>query len=227
MRHHMVEEIMTRDVVSVSPATGFHAIVQAMADRAVSAVPVLDASGQPVGIVSEADLLHKEEFKDWGSDIRPLWERKARRHARRRSAAVTAREVMTSPVICVSRYERISEAARIMALSKIKRLPVVDADGAVIGIVSRSDLLRMFLRRDGDIREEIEEEVVRRALWEDPTRVHVEVTAGTVLLTGAVGVASNIPLAVRLARAVDGVIDVREELSFDQDDTIERTRSYL
>lgn len=91
-----------------------------------------------------------EEFKDWRSDLRPLWEGRARRQARRRSEAVTAREVMTSPVITVSPYERISEAARIMALRKIKRLPVVD-----------------------------------------------------------------------------GVIDVREELDFDQDDTIEHTRSHL
>lgn len=218
MRQHTVGEIMTNDVISVPAETRFRDIVQVMADHAVGVVPVVDAEGTPLGIISEADLLHKEEFKDWQSDSRPLWERKARRQARQRSEALSAREVMTSPVITVSQHERIAEAARIMAQHRIKHLPVTDHGGHLIGIVARGDLLRIFLRPDEEIREEIIEEVVRHALWEDPEQLHVTVTDGSVLLSGTVAVASTVPFAVRLTQSIDGVIDVREELTYERDD---------
>jgi CBS domain-containing protein len=207
-RVHTVGDVMTRRVVALAAGAMFKDIVRALETQRISAFPVVDRSKKVVGVVSEADLLRKEEFRPDGED-------RTRGPAARPSArsdkayAVTAAELMTSPPVTVGPEATLAGAARLMARHGVGRLPVVDADGVLRGIVSRSDLLTVFLRPDQDIAEEIRREVVGGRFPEGMDSVHVEVHEGMVVLTGRVSDTSLVPLAERLVRSVEGVVDVR------------------
>ncbi len=217
MSHRTVREVMTTDVVTARTDTQFKELARLMATRRVSALPVLDASGQLAGVVSEADLLPKQEFQE-DPHARPLpWWR--RWLARGRTAGITAADVMTSPAVTVRPQESVVAAARLMDRHTIKRLPVTGPDGALAGIVSRADLVRVFLRPDAEIREEIIGEVLTDFLGANPALVRVDVSEGVVTLGGEVEKKSMIPFAVRMSRSVDGVVDVIAGLTYAVDDT--------
>lgn len=226
-----VHDVMTRTVVALRGGAGFKDIVRTMREWHVSALPVLDDDGRVTGVVSEADLLTKEEYGEgdvgrYGQVRRPADVRKA--------DGVTAAELMTSPAVTVAPDASLAHAARVMARHGVKRLPVVGRDGALEGIVSRSDLLKVFLRDDRDIAEDVRREVVTRLFGTEATRdtpavapvvpeaardtpsapapVRAEVRDGVVTLTGSVPDPALVPLAVLLARAVPGVVDVRDAL---------------
>jgi CBS-domain-containing membrane protein len=208
---------MTRDVVTVDEQTPFTEITQLLTDCCISAVPVLEPDGRVVGIVSEADLLLKEEFPK-GPQGR-LLEGRRRRETRAKAAGATAVELMTSPPITIGPDASLAEAARRLHRHRIKRLPVLDPAGPLLGIVSRADLLKVFLRSDVQIAQEVRQDVLRRALWVDPDTVTVEVDDGVVTLTGRLERRSLIPIAVRLVHGVDGVVDVVDRLGFEVDDS--------
>ncbi|GGV09146.1 hypothetical protein GCM10010260_54230 [Streptomyces filipinensis] len=200
-----VNDVMTRTVVALRTGAAFKDIVKTMQEWRVSALPVLDGAGHVVGVVSEADLLPKEEYATGDQD----------RHGQvryladvRKADAVTAGELMTAPAVTVAPDAPLAHAARLMARSRVKRLPVVGRDGALKGIVSRSDLLKVFLREDEDIAEEVRREVVVRLFGTSLAPVGVEVHDGVVTLTGCLDDAAFVPLATLLARAVPGVVDV-------------------
>src|SRR6266568_810005 len=156
-----VRNVMTREVVTVSEQAPFTELVRLMAVHKLSALPVVDGDGQVVGIVSEADLLRKEEYQD--ERDAPHWlERRRERVARSKAAGRTAAEVMSTPVITVDPEATVPMAARLLARHGIKRLPVVDDQDRLVGIVSRADLLRLFLRDDEAIHREILDEVLLR-----------------------------------------------------------------
>jgi CBS-domain-containing membrane protein len=210
---------MTRDVITVDEDTPFKELVALMADTKVSALPVLDADGRVVGIVSEADLMLKEEFPE-GPPEPGLFERHHHHHQERAKAAgATAVELMTSPAITVGPDASIAEAARLLHRHRIKRLPVLDPAGPLLGIVSRADLLKVFLRSDDQIAQEIRRGVLLRALWVDPDTVRVEVRDGVVTLTGRLERRSLIAIVVSLVRSLDGVVDVVDRLTYELDDT--------
>jgi CBS domain-containing protein len=196
---------MTQAVAAVGLGAAFKDIVRTMQDRKVSAVPVVDDRNRVVGVVSEADLLPKEEFRDSDPD----------RHTQLRrlsdlakAGSVTAGELMTSPALTVEADATLALAAREMARARVKRLPVVDATGRLEGIVSRADLLKVFLRDDEDIAEEVRREVVSYLFPAPASNVLVEVHNGVVTLGGRVRDTSLVPVAARLVRAVEGVVDV-------------------
>jgi CBS domain-containing protein len=207
-RAFTVGDVMTRRVVALAAGAMFKDIVRALETQHISALPVVDRSKKVLGVVSEADLLRKEE-------LRPDTDDRNRGPAARPSArsdkayAVTAAELMTSPAVTVGPEVALARAARLMARHGIRRLPVVDADGVLRGIVSRSDLLTVFLRSDQDIAEEVRREVVDGRFPDGIESVRVEVHEGVVVLTGRVRDTSLIPLAERLVRSVEGVVDVR------------------
>ncbi len=211
-----VRNVMTREVVTVNPGTPFTELVRLMAVHKVSALPVVDDDGQVVGIVSEADLLRKEEYQDQQDD-RHWLERRRDRVARAKAAGRRAVGVMSAPVITIGPEATVPMAARLLAGHGIKRLPVVE-DGRLVGIVSRSDLLRLFLRDDPAIYREIVNEVLLRALWIDPATVLVTVDDGVVTLVGQLERKSLVPMAVQLTRTVPGVVDVVSQLTYELDD---------
>jgi len=213
-----VKDVMTTNVHVVSEQADFKELVQLIHDNQISALPVVDLFGRVVGIVSEADLLLKEEHGLNGDGHR-LFETGRTRAARAKARARVAGELMTAPVIVIGPQAPLSEAAHAMHAHGVKRLPVVDEGGRLVGIVSRSDLLQVFLRTDAEIRREVEEELVRKTLWLDPTDLRVTVSGGVVRFSGAVDRRSDSRLLKRLASQLEGVVDVStDELSYQWDD---------
>ncbi|MFJ8632390.1 CBS domain-containing protein [Streptomyces sp. NPDC093568] len=211
---HIVRDVMTRDVAVVDRDTAFKDIVRTLQERRVSALPVVDGGGRVLGVVSEADLLHKEEFRDSDPD---RYTQLRRLSDMAKAGSVTAGELMTRPALTVTSDATLAQAARTMARARVKRLPVVDADGRLEGVVSRVDLLKVFLRDDEEIAEEVRREIVAYLFPLPGSAVRVDVLDGVVRLGGRIRDKSLIPVAARLARAVEGVVDVVFEL--DEQDT--------
>jgi CBS domain-containing protein len=213
----LVQDLMTTPVVTVGPETPFKEIVARLAEHRVSAVPVVDDGRRVLGVVSEADLLLKEEFPEPEQDL-PLWWTKRARLDRAKAAASVARDLMTVAVVAVSPDATVAEAARRMHTAKVKRLPVVDRTGRLVGIVSRSDLLKVFDRSDQDIRREIIEDVIVGEFTMAPSRFFLHVTDGVVVLQGRVEGRSLLPYLVRAVQGVEGVVRVENRLTYDIDD---------
>ncbi|MFE9021110.1 CBS domain-containing protein [Streptomyces sp. NPDC007808] len=207
---HIVGDVMTRTVVAVGRDAPFKEIVRTMEQWKVSAMPVLEGEGRVIGVVSEADLLPKEEFRD--SDP-SLFEPRRRLSDVAKAGAVTAEELMSTPAITVHADATLAQAARIMAVRHVKRLPVVDGIGMLQGIVSRADLLKVFLRPDEEIEEEVRRTVVAYLFPAFSHAIHVSVHEGVVTLRGHTHDTSLISVAVRLVRAVEGVVDVEPQLT--------------
>lgn len=208
----LVDDVMTREVISVRKNAEYKEILQVMRHKHFSAFPVLDEDDRVVGVVSEDDLLVKEGYSD--ADHGPGF---LTRHAdRMRAGGLTAGELMTRPAITISPDAAVAEAARIMHAKHLKRLPVVAPGGRLVGIVSRTDILGVYDRPDEDIRREIEEQVIKATFALDSLAFDVTVTGGVVTLAGQV---EREPVALSLLQAVrqvDGVVAVREKLSYPQ-----------
>ncbi|MEU6200110.1 CBS domain-containing protein [Streptomyces sp. NPDC047061] len=202
---HTVGDVMTRTPVSVGRDTPFKDVVTLMDRWKVGALPVLEGEGRVVGVVSEADLLFKEEFRDRDPD---RFVERARPADVAKAGGVTAGELMNAPAVTVHADATLAEAARIMARRGVRRLPVVDGGGVLQGIVSRADLLKVFLRADEELTEEVRRQVVDRLFPLSADHIRVEVTEGVVTLTGWIDSPEPAPVAERLARAVEGVVDV-------------------
>jgi CBS domain-containing protein len=217
MKRRTVGEVMTATVVTVPESATYHELVDIMVSRWISAVPVVDAEGRVVGIVSEADLLHKVEFAD-GEPARHLLERRRTRGGREKAAGTVAADLMTSPAVTISPKETIAAAAALMSQRQVKRLPVVDADGIPVGIVSRRDLLEQYLRPDDTIISDVREQVLLRTMWMEPDSITVESAAGVVTLAGTVDRRSTVVIIEGLVHAVPGVVDVHNDLTYHVDD---------
>lgn len=216
MTHRTVREVMTTDVACASQDMPFKEAAELMARRHVSALPVLDPAGRVSGVVSESDLLRKEEYQDHPGAPRLGW--RWRHELRSKATADTVRGAMTFPAVTVAPDISVVEAARVIDRHHVKRLPVIGPDGRLAGIVSRADLLRVFLRSDEEIAGEVKTEVFGAALGTNLALVRVEVSEGVVTLAGEVEKKSMVPMATHLVRAVDGVVDVVNQLEFAIDD---------
>ncbi|MFP3986686.1 CBS domain-containing protein [Streptomyces sp. E11-3] len=199
---------MTHTVIAVGRDAPFKEIVELMKQWKVSALPVLEGEGRVIGVVSEADLLPKEEFRD---DDPTRYDVLRRLSDLAKAGAVTAGELMSSPAITVHPDATLAEAARIMAHRRVKRLPVVDAINLLQGVVSRSDLLKVFLRPDEEIAEEIRRTVL--AHLTSAAGVRVSVSDGVVTLSGHLRDTALVPVLARAVRAVEGVVDTRMDLA--------------
>ncbi|MCX4572740.1 CBS domain-containing protein [Streptomyces sp. NBC_01571] len=223
MQHRMVSDLMTTSVVRVRQNTGFKEIAKLLAEYDITAVPVVDDDDRPVGIVSEADLLRKEAGQLDPEGLLPVLH--PRPAERAKQAATTAGGLMNSPSITARPQWTVVEAAQVMERYRVKRLPVVDEADRLVGLISRADLLRVFLRSDHAIREEISRDVLVRTLGIAPDSVTVHVVDGRVVLSGTVERKSLIPVAMRLCQGVDGVVDVTQQLSHRTDDTADTLRA--
>ncbi len=208
-----VRDVMTKSVVTVERTTPYKDIAALIAEHKVSALPVLIMGRHIAGVVSEADLLAVQEKRT----SRARMGRRARLHrpTGTKKWGHTAGELMTSPAITIHPDATIPAAARLMNSRHIKRLPVVDPAGTLIGIVSRRDLLSVFLRPDEDIATDVRT-VFAEILLEDPENVTVNVRDGIVTLTGQPGHKDGqdlIAVAIRLTSNIDGVVDVVNKLS--------------
>jgi CBS domain-containing protein len=217
-RHRTVSDMMTTRVHVASPDMPFKLLVRLIEENRISAVPIIDQGGVPVGIVSESDLLFKERRSELESSHDFLHPRRKQRQLAKAGGDV-ASDVMTSPPITVRSETRLAAAARLMQEKNVRRLVVIDAHGKIAGIVSRGDLLRVFLRTDEQVQNEVAGELVPALLMPVPDKLGVEVHMNVVTLTGEVDRKSDVDLLVRLTRQLDGVVDVVDQLTYSWDDT--------
>jgi len=202
-----VDQIMSREVVGVPPGASLREVARVLLEHGISGVPVLSDEGKVLGVVSEGDVLvkagaslgHQEHAANWlfGDDEGLGLKRRAQ----------TAAEAMSRPAITVDPHCTVAEAARLMVRRSVNRLPVVD-EGRLVGIVTRTDVVRAFARPDSDLLEQIRTEVLLETLWIDPATVEVTVEEGEVVVTGEVEtrtVAELVPVYVSL---VPGVLSV-------------------
>lgn len=211
-----VGDVMTRDVVTVAPTASFREVVDLMRGHGVSALPVVNGTGALLGIVSEADLLPKENPPGSRRGWVPQSDKAAQR--RRRADGFSAGDIMSVPAVSIGPRASLATAARHLERHGVRRLVVLDKDGRLIGIVSRRDLLASFSRSDAEIRCDVVEGVIPRWLWIDPTRVTVEVHDGVVQLGGVVDLRSDADILTHLVRGLDGVVDVDSSVTYRVDD---------
>ncbi|TMS00344.1 CBS domain-containing protein [Nonomuraea basaltis] len=216
-----VQDVMTTDVAAVNQTASFHTVADLLINRGVSGVPVLDDDNRVKGVVSEADLLAKQEFKAryYGDGYTPPLRARIRHTVSSEGSGFykalgeTAGALMTSPAHTTTPDASVVLAARLMDKYGVKRLPVVDDGGRLVGIVSRRDLIKVFLRADIDI-----ERQVREAIGGD---VHITVAEGVVTLSGTLDEHSHAIKAVRLAENIDSVVAVHDELNWKHDDIVQ------
>lgn len=201
-----VAELMTTDVVTVGPDTPLKQVAEMLAARGISGVPVVGAEGGVLGVVSEADILSKER--------RP---RRQPRFAQMlgypesldpKAGARTAAEAMTAPAVTIGAEKRVDTAAALMLDRSVNRLPVVDRNGKLVGIVTRADLVRAFVHTDEEIEREIREDVLLHELWLDPGDFELHVEAGEVTVSGRIHGVDERSLIERRIRLVPGVVSV-------------------
>ena len=213
-----VEELVTGEVVAVGPEVPLKDVAAILAERRISGLPVISEQRRVLGVVSEADILVKERGPDahHGGFIGRLLA--GGLPDDEKLAARTSGEAMTSPAITIGADRHVSDAARLMMEHGVKRLPVVDADGKLVGIVTRSDLVGAFARPDEEIEHEIREDVVRHTLWIGSEGLEVRVERGEVTLSGEVERRTDAELLLRFVPRVPGVVTVHSTLAWQWDD---------
>jgi CBS domain-containing protein len=204
--HSRVRDFMTTSVVTVDRTTPYKEIARLLAEHKVSGLPVLSLGRHVAGIVSEADLIAVRSGRTSGHGWPLHWPSQRKPHH-----GLNAGELMTSPAVTIHPDATVASTARVMNTQQVRRLPVVDPDGKLIGIVSRRDLLKVFLRPDADIAGQVGE-ILTEILSLDPGEIKVSVRNGVVTLTMPPGVAqqTDLTLAERLIWDVDGVVDVMQ-----------------
>lgn len=213
---HKVGDVMTTSVISVDRLTPYKEIARVLADHQISGVPVLKMGREVAGVVTEADLLDAQARvpRRLRSAARlPAWLR-IPRHSR-----LTAGELMTSPAVTIGPHATVPAAARLMSMKHVRRLPVTNEHGTLVGIVSRRDLLSVFLRPDEDIEADVRRIIDDVLLTEpgEPGEADVAVRNGIVTLTGTLDPRAGthgdlVPVALRLMWGVDGVVDIVDRL---------------
>ncbi|MFC3897664.1 CBS domain-containing protein [Lentzea rhizosphaerae] len=208
-------DVMCRRVITAALDTPFKELVGLMIAHEVSAIPVVDPAGRPVGIVSEEDLATKLEFRG-GAANPPVLGGALTRARWHKSSATAAADLMTTPAATVTEGVSLCAALRQLATGRAHALCVVNCSGTLVGILTRRDALRLFLRGDDAIRTDLERQLLPAS--STVHRVAVRVSSGLVTLDGSLCLRSATERAEWIARAVPGVIAVRNRLTFDVDD---------
>ncbi len=207
MTAHIVGEVMTRDVVHARRTTPFKEVVRLLDHHRISGLPVVDADDKVLGVLSGSDLIRNQAHRD-GPTPSPAVT----------ASDVTAGDLMSSPAITVHPEQTVPDAARLMERRGVERLPVVDEADRLVGIATRRDLLRVFLRADDDIRRQVTEEIVVTAMGLPSDTVRVAVRDGVVTLDGRVEARGQVPELVHAVWRLDGVVGVVNGLGFRVDD---------
>jgi CBS domain-containing protein len=217
-----VRDLMTTEVLTVSPESRLKDVAAILAEHGISGLPVCDGEGRVLGVVSEGDILFKEQgpLERRGGALAWLVDGSRSQDAAKASAR-TAGEAMTSPALTITPERPAAAAARIMLDHGVNRLPVV-RDGVLVGIVTRADLVRAFTRTDAAILTEIREDVLRRALWLEPDTVEATVEYGEVELAGEIETKSDAEVLKKLVQRIPGVVAVHSSVLYRVDD-LQRT----
>ena len=212
-----VRDIMTTDPIAVAPGTLLKEAARLMVRNQVSGLPVVDEDGVVVGILTEGDFLRQEANRDRPYRL-SLLDALFGDGEPDGPTAETVAEVMTENVVTIAPEATLGEAARIMSRRSVKRLPVIDDEGDLIGIISRADVVNAFTKPDDVIEDEIREDVVRRLLFIDPDTLEVSVQDGIVTLAGELENRTETQLLEELTRRIAGVVRVESSLGYRVDD---------
>jgi CBS domain-containing protein len=212
MMKAVVKDVMSTCPISVRRTSSFKELAAKLREFRVSAFPVVDDEDKVIGVVSEADMLVKEALNGTGDDRHGLIAGILHRKERRKAAAITAGDLMTSPAVTVASDDTVEHAARLMYTRGLKRLPVVDVAGHLAGIISRTDVLTVFERPDEEIRMEITGQVIPRL--SEPSWYCVGVNNGIVTLEGTPETVSIGHDVLAQVRRVQGVVAVRDRLTY-------------
>jgi CBS domain-containing protein len=211
-----VRDLMTTEPITTTPDAPLKEAARQMVEKGISGLPVL-RDGRLVGMVTEGDFLRQEANRDQPYRL-SLLEALFGSGSGTAPAVETVGEVMTEPVITITADATISEAARIMSQRRVKRLPVVDDEGVLIGVISRADVVNAFTKPDEVIEDEVREDIIRRLLFLDPATVTVSVHEGVVTLSGELENRTEAHLLEELTRRIAGVVRVVSNLTFQVDD---------
>jgi CBS domain-containing protein len=206
-----VKDVMTTHVFAVRRSATFKEMAARLREQRVSAFPVLDDENKVIGVVSEADLLAKEALE---GDLPGVFRGMVHHREQAKAAALTAADLMTEPAVTIGPDEPVAHAARLMHSRRVKRLPVTDEDGKLIGIVSRTDVLSVYSRPDADIRNEITQDLILDTYLCDPAHFTVTVKDGIVTIEGAPETTAVGRDIIESARHVEGVVAVRDRLTY-------------
>jgi len=215
-----VRDVMTTAVICVNPGAPLKDVAQLLIDSRISGLPVVTDDGAVVGVVSEADLILKEGGVGAIHHrrlARILGDNAEAREAQAKLAATTAGEAMSSPAVTIGSGRPIREAAALMTERGVNRLPVVD-DEHLVGIVTRADLVRAYLRSDEELARAIRNDVILKILWLDPSQFTVDVTDGVASISGRVERRSTAEMIEETVSFVPGLIGVRASVQWSVDD---------
>jgi len=210
----IVRDVMTPNVITVGEDAPFEVIAAALREHRVSAFPVLDETSQVIGVVSESDLLAKLALGIDDDGMPGMITGILRHEQVKKAHAVTAAELMTSPAYTVRPDDTVEQAARIMYLRNVKRLPVVDDGGRLAGIVSRTDALAVYNRTDADIAEDIRTGILSTEAPANPGTLDVSVIAGVATIVGRPLSRDQAHAIISRVRHVQGVVAVRDRLDY-------------
>jgi CBS domain-containing protein len=205
-----IAKVMTREVITVAPRTPLKEVARILVEQRISGLPVIDDDGTVLGVVSEADILEKERARANGNMVTRLLDVGDRAKHDARDAA----DAMTTPPITIRPQRSVAEAAALMLERGVNRLPVIDDHGRLVGIVTRADLVRAFVRPDSQIEAEIRSDVILRTLWNSPDKFHVDVMSGEVTIEGEVSDAESAALLERFVERVPGVVGIRSRITW-------------
>jgi CBS domain-containing protein len=208
----VVKDVMSTQPISVTRDSSFKELAARLFEFGVSGFPVVDDDGKVIGVVSEADMLAKEALEDEDHGLRETVAAIVHRTEHRKGAGVTADDLMTSPAVTVTAEDTVAHAAAVMYTRGLKRLPVVDAAGRLVGIISRVDVLAVFDRLDEEIRTEIVNQVIPRL--SEPSWYWVIVKDGVVTVEGTPETVSIGHQVLTQIRHVEGVVAVRDRLVY-------------
>jgi CBS-domain-containing membrane protein len=205
-----VKDVMTTRVIWVSKNATFREMAAALREYRVSAFPVIDDDRKVIGVVSEADMLTKEALIDEPGLVGGILHRRDQAKAR----GITAGDLMTTTVVAVRPEDTVEHAAKLMYDRGVKRLPVTDESGHLVGIISRADVLSVFDRTDSVISHEITHDVIQGEFVTDPAAFQVMVMDGIVTLSGRPETNEIGHDIVQRVRHVPGVVAVRDRLDY-------------
>ena len=205
-----VEEVMTRPVVVVRPEAPFWAMAQLLRRHRISGLPVVDDDQRLLGLVSEIDLLRRlvraerqRVFRDPVPAPTSEWQSRA--------TADTARGLMSQPAISTAPAASVDGALELMRRRAVRRLPVIDERGRVVGIVTRTDLVQPHARTDEELRVQLcEESLPRQGV--DPAEIRFDVQDGNVLMSGTLAGVELVRQVERAVRDTPGVVSVESRL---------------
>jgi len=198
-----VGSVMTVNVVVAHPAARFKHIVESLTRNRIGCVPVVDERRRVLGVISESDLL-----RHLAGDRPHRWSAWFRRPG---TGPVTASQLMTSPAVTVRPDDPLLAAAHRALAARVHRMPVVDDAGVLVGVVSRADLLRAYLRSDASLAADVRALVQQLSI--DPATVQVEVSSGVVRLSGRLEWAAIGSQLAEQAAALPGVVSVENCLT--------------